>query len=405
MTPATTSPRTPAPTATRRAVPIIAGFLLCIFAIGTAELLVSGLLPQIAAGVQVSVAGTGQLVTAYALGVVIGGPLITVLTARMPRKGLVLSLIVLFIAGSLLSAAATSYGLLVAGRVLSALSQGTLFAISMVVVTTVVPPDRAGRAIAIVVSGLTVATVLGVPLGALLGQAFGWRMPFLVIAVIAAAGGAVLAVAMPRTPAPTTGARSELRVLLRRPVLLAIATTAIGFAGVGVVLTYLMPLLTQVSGFSGGMASALLLAYGVGSLLGNLAAGRLTDISPTMTVRIVFLGLTVILAVLPFAAPSQPATIVAVLVFGLLATATIAPLQGLILRHAADAPTLSVAVNVSGFNLANAFGAALGGGIVAAGALRWTGLAGAILALAGLGLSWLATSRTTTASENLSVTT
>jgi len=401
MTPATAAPRTPASTATRRAIPIIAGFLLCIFAIGTAELLVSGLLPQIAADVQVSVASTGQLVTAYALGVVIGGPLITVLTARMPRKGLVLGLIALFIAGSLLSAAATSYGLLVASRVLAALAQGTLFAISMVVVTTVVPPDRAGRAIAIVVSGLTVATVLGVPLGALLGQAFGWRMPFLAIAVIAAAGGAVLAVTLPRTPAPTTGARSELRVLLRRPVLLAITTTAIGFAGVGVVLTYLMPLLTQVSGFSAGMASALLLAYGAGSLLGNLAAGRLTDVSPTMTARIVFLGLTVILAVLPFAAPSQPATIVAVLAFGLLATATIAPLQGLILRHAADAPTLSIAVNVSGFNLANALGAALGGGIVAAGAVRWTGLAGAILALAGLGLSCLATSRTTTASQEV----
>jgi DHA1 family inner membrane transport protein len=260
-----------------------------------------------------------------------------------------------------------------------------------------VPPARAGRAIAIVVSGLTVATVLGVPLGALLGQALGWRIPFLVIAVIAALGGAVLAVAMPRTPAPDTGARSELRVLLRRPVLLAIATTAIGFAGVGTVLTYLVPLLRQVSGFSGGVAAALLLAYGVGSLLGNLAAGRLTDVSPTMTVRFVFLGLTVVLAALPFLAPSRPAVIVAVLIFGLLATATIAPLQGLLLRHAADAPTLSVAVNVSGFNLANALGAALGGGLVAEGFLRWNGLAGAVLALGGLGLSWLVArySRTT----------
>jgi len=396
MAPATTSSDTPAPATAARSVPIIAGFLLCIFAIGTAELLVGGLLPQIAATMHVSVASTGQLVTAYALGVVIGGPLITVLTARMPRKGLVLGLIALFIAGSLTSTVATTYSLLVASRVLAALSQGTLFAISMVVVTTVVPPERAGRAIATVVSGLTVATVLGVPLGAVLGQTFGWRTPFLATAVIAAAGGAILAVTMPRTPAPTTDARAELRVLARRPVLLAITTTAIGFAGVGTVLTYLVPLLTQVSGFSSGMASALLLAYGVGSLLGNLAAGRLTDISPTMTVRIVFLGLTVILAVLPFAAPSQPATIAAVLAFGLLATATIAPLQGLILQHAADAPTLSVAVNVSGFNLANALGSALGGGMVAAGALRWNGLAGAVLALAGLGLSWLATSHTTT---------
>ncbi|TVT53005.1 MFS transporter [Amycolatopsis rhizosphaerae] len=366
---------------------------MCIFAIGTAELLVGGLRPQIAAGLRVSVAGTGQLVTVYALGVVIGGPLITLVTARLPRKGLVLGLIALFVAGSLVCAVATSYGLLVVGRVLAALSHGTLFAVSMIVVTTIVPPERTGRAIATVVSGLTVATVLGVPLGALLGQALGWRTPFLAVAIIAAAGGAVLAVAMPRTPAPATGIRSELRVLRRRPVLLAIATTAIGFAGTGTVLTYLVPLLVQVSGFSSGAASALLLAYGVGSLFGNLAAGRLTEVSPTMTVRIVFLALTVLLAALPFAAPSRPATVVAVLVFGLLSTATIAPLQGLILQHAGDAPTLSVAVNVSGFNLANALGSALGGGLVAAGALRWTGLAGAVLALAGLGLSWLATSR------------
>ncbi|MGI5125267.1 MFS transporter [Pseudonocardia sp. CA-107938] len=379
---------------TGRAVPVIAGFLLCIFAVATAELLVGGLLPQIAADLDVSVAGSGQLVTAYALGVVIGGPVITVLTARLPRKGLTLGLVALFVAGSVVSALASSYGLMLAGRVLAALAQGTLFAVSLVVVTAVVPPERAGRAIAVVVFGLTVATVLGVPLGALLGQAFGWRTPFLAVAVVATVGGAVLAAAMPRTPAPTTGARSELRVLRRRPVLLAIATTAVGFAGVGTVLTYLVPLLTEVSGFSAGAASLLLLAYGVGSLVGNLVAGRLTDVSPTVTVRLVFLGLTVVLAALPFAATSQPAVVVTVLVFGLLATATIAPLQGLILRHAAEAPTLSVAVNVSGFNLANALGAALGGGLVAAGALRWNGLAGAALALVGLGLAWLAASRT-----------
>ena len=280
MSSATASSSIPAPAAARRAFPVIAGFLLCIFAIGTAELLVSGLLPEIAASAHVSVATAGQLVTAYAVGVVVGGPLITAATARMPRKGLVLSLIALFIAGSLISAAASSYGLLLAGRVLAALSQGTLYAISIVVVTAVVSPDRAGRAIATVVSGLTVATVLGVPLGAVLGRAFGWRLPFLAVAVIAAAGGLVLAMTMPRTPAPPAGARSELRVLARRPVLLAIVTTAVGFAGTGTVLTYLIPLLTQVSGFSPDTASALLLAYGAGSLLGNFAAGRLTDVSP-----------------------------------------------------------------------------------------------------------------------------
>jgi DHA1 family inner membrane transport protein len=399
MDSATNSADAPVSAATGRATLIIVGFLLCIFAVGTAELLVSGLLPQIAATVRVSVASTGQLVTAYALGVVVGGPVITVLTARVPRKGLALGLIALFIAGSLMSAASSSYLMLVLSRVLAALAQGTLFAISMVVVTAVVPADRAGRAIATVVSGLTFATVLGVPLGTVLGDRFGWRTPFVVVALIAAAGGAVLAVAMPRTPAPTTAARAELRVLGRRPVLLAIITTAVGFAGVGTVLTYIVPLLTQITGFTSGVVSVLLLVYGGGSLLGNLAAGRLTDISLTMTVRIVFLGLTMVLAALPFAALWRPTAVVAVLIFGLLATATIAPLQGLILRHAADAPTLSVAVNVSGFNLANALGSAFGGGLVAAGMLRWNGLAAAALALAGLGLSYLAAPRSASGSS------
>jgi MFS family permease len=258
------------------------------------------------------------------------------------------------------------------------------------IVTSVVPPERAGRAIATVVSGLTFATLLGVPLGAMIGQRFGWRAPFAAFAIIALAGGIILAASMPRTPTPPTGIRGELRVLARRPVLLAIATTAIGFAGVGTVLTYIVPLLTQVTGFATTVVSALLLAYGGGSVLGNLAAGRPTDISLTMTLRIVFIGLAVVLAVLPFAATWRPTDAMAVLGLGLLSTAAIAPLQGLILRHAAEAPTLSVAVNVSGFNLANALGSAIGGGMVAAGALRWNGLAGAALAVIGLGVSYLA---------------
>jgi DHA1 family inner membrane transport protein len=267
------------------------------------------------------------------------------------------------------------------------------------IVTSVVPPERAGRAIATVVSGLTFATLLGVPLGAMIGQRFGWRAPFAAFAIIALAGGIILAASMPRTPTPPTGIRGELRVLARRPVLLAIATTAIGFAGVGTVLTYIVPLLTQVTGFATTVVSALLLAYGGGSVLGNLAAGRPTDISLTMTLRIVFIGLAVVLAVLPFAATWRPTDAMAVLGLGLLSTAAIAPLQGLILRHAAEAPTLSVAVNVSGFNLANALGSAIGGGMVAAGALRWNGLAGAALAVIGLGVSYLAIPRQTTATN------
>ncbi|WP_084216508.1 MFS transporter [Pseudonocardia spinosispora] len=375
---------------TRHLTLITLGFLLCVFAVGTAELLVSGLLPPVAAELGVSVASAGQTVTAYAMGVVIGGPLITMATARLPRKGLVLALVVSFALGCALCAAATSYGALLAARVFSSLAHSTLFALSLITVTGIVAPERVGRAIATVVSGLTFATLLGVPLGSLLGQRFGWRVPFLAVAMTALAGGVLLALFLPRTPAQVTGVRAELTALAQRPVYLAILTTAIGFAGVFAVLTYIVPLLTEVSGFSTGIASVLLLAYGLGSLVGNLVSGRLTDRSSTGTLRGVFLGLAAALAVLPFAAQAKPSAVVAVLVFGLLATATITPLQILILRHAEAAPTLAVAVNVSAFNLANALGAAIGGGLVAADLLRWNGIAGALLALAGLGLSYLA---------------
>jgi DHA1 family inner membrane transport protein len=249
-----------------------------------------------------------------------------------------------------------------------------------------------------VVSGLTFATLIGVPLGAVIGEHFGWRTPFVAIAMIAAVGGALLAAVMPRQSAPATGIRDEIQVLARRPVLLAIATTAVGFAGVGTVFTYIAPLLTQVTGFAAPTVSGLLLAYGAGSVLGNLGAGRLTDISLTMTLRVVFVGLVVLLAAMPFAATWPPTAVVAVLALGLLSTATVAPLQRLLLRHASDAPTLSVAVNVGGFNLATAVGSTIGGGIVAAGALRWNGFAGAALTLLGLALSILAVSQPATPS-------
>ncbi len=185
---------------------------------------------------------------------------------------------------------------------------------------------------------------------------------------------ALLALVLPTQQASSAGLRDELRVVSRKPVLLAIATTAVGFSGVAVVFTYIAPLLTRIVGFSPAAVSALLFAYGAGSFLGNLAAGKLTDRSMSATVRGVFCGLTGVLVAMPFAATWQPTAVLAVLVLGLLATATIAPLQGLILRLAGSAPTLAVAVNVGAFNLGAAAGSALGGAIVAAGALRWTRL-------------------------------
>ncbi|WP_306317729.1 MULTISPECIES: MFS transporter [unclassified Streptomyces] len=377
-----------------KSVASLAALCASVFVIGTSEYLVAGVLPEVGADLQVSQGTAGQAVTAYALGVVIGGPVVTVATARLPRKGLAIGLMLLFAVGSALSALAPSFGLLLAGRLVSSLSHAAFLALALVMATGVVPENRTGSAIATVASGFTVATLLGVPLGSLLGHAAGWRAPFAVLTALTLAAVALLALVLPRQQAPATSLRDELRVVTRRPVLLAIATTAVGFSGVSVVFTYIAPLLTRVAGFSPAAVSALLLAYGAGSFLGNLAAGKLTDKSMSATVRGVFGGLTGVLATMPFAAAWQPTAVLAVLVLGLLATATIAPLQGLILHHAGAAPNLATSVNVGAFNLGAATGSALGGLLVAAGALRWTGLAGATLSLTGLTLTYLLLPRT-----------
>jgi DHA1 family inner membrane transport protein len=374
----------------------LAALCASVFVVGTSEYLVAGILPEIGADLQVAQGTAGQTVTAYALGVVIGGPVVTVATARLPRKGLAIGLMLLFAAGSALSALAPTLEMLLAGRVISSLSHAAFLALALVMATSVVPEHKTGSAIATVASGFTVATLLGVPLGSLLGHAAGWRTPFAVLTALTLAAVALLVLVLPRQQAPAMSVRDELRVVTRKPVLLAIATTAVGFSGVAVVFTYIAPLLTRVTGFSPAAVSALLLAYGAGSFLGNLAAGKLTDKSMTATVRGVFGGLTGVLAATPFAAAWQPTAVLAVLVLGLLATATIAPLQGLILRHAGAAPTLAVSVNVGAFNLGAAAGSALGGLLVAAGALRWTGLAGAVLSLTGLALTYLILPRNST---------
>ncbi|SJM68934.1 MFS transporter [Gulosibacter sp. 10] len=378
------------PSAPARPAVVLGGFVLLVFATASAEYLVAGVLPQLAADIGVSVAAAGQTVTAYALGVAVGGPVVTVLTARLPRKGLALGLGALFVVGTAVTVAAPSFGWIIVGRVLSACSQATLFAISLATATTAMGPQRQGRAVAIVTSGLTVATVLGVPLGALLGGGTNWRLPFAIIAAAAIVGTSLLAWAMPRTPAPSTGMRDEIRALLRGPVLLAVATTVIGFAGVGIVFTYLVPLLTGVTGIPAPVVPALLLAYGIGGFAGNLIAGRLTDLSLGRTLVGIFAALIAVLAAFPLLAGYRVPMIGLVVVLGLLSTATIAPLQSLVLRHAGAAPTLSLAVNVGAFNLANAIGSAIGGLGVAAGLLRWGGFGGAAFAVLGLALAALA---------------
>lgn len=377
----------------KRSLLVPAVLMVSVFVVGTSEYLIAGLLPQVAADLDVSVSTAGQAVTAYALGVVVGGPLVTIATVRLPRKGLALGLLVLFAAGNAVCAVAGSYEVLIAGRVIASLSHAAFLTLALMAATRVVAPHRAGTAIAAVGSGFSVATLLGVPLGVLLGEDAGWRTPFAVLVVLALAAAGALAAVLPRQEAAVTRVRDEIATVLGRRVLIVIATTAVGLAATSTVFTYLVPALTGITGFGTTAISALLLLHGAGGLAGGLAAGRLADRSPAVTVRGTFAGLAVMLAVFPFAVPWAGPAVVAVLVLGVLTSATTPALQSLVLRHAGRAPTLAVSVNVCAFNIGIAAGSALGGGLVAVDGLRWLGLAAAALSLAALAISYAAVPR------------
>ena len=222
-----------------------------------------------------------------------------------------------------------------------------------------------------------------------MGGGLSWRWPFLILAGITLVGIGMLAGAMPRACAPDSHASDEIRSLLRLPVLLAIGTTVVGFAGVATVFTYLVPLLTDVTGLASTAVPWLLLAYGVGGFAGNLAAGRLTDVSLRATLLVTLCLLAVVLGLFPVAALTTVPTVMLVLLLGVLSTATVPPLQALVLQHAGAAPGLSLAVNVGAFNLANAMGAVVGGIGVSANLLRFNGVAGAIFAAIGVGMAAL----------------
>ncbi|MFC5181352.1 MFS transporter [Actinomadura harenae] len=372
---------------------LLAALGASVFVVGTSEYLVAGLLPQMASDLGVSVAAAGQAVTAYALGVVLGGPLLTAATVRVPRRVLAVGLLVVFAAGNALCAVAPSYWVLIVGRVVASLSHAAFLTLALMLTTRVVRPERVGSAIAGVAAGFSVATLLGVPLGVLIGEGAGWRAPFALLAGLALVMAVALGVLLPRGESGGTRVRDEVRTVVSRPVLLVVATTAVGMAAVSSVFTYLAPSLREVTGFGAAAVSGLLVVYGLGSLVGGLAAGRFADRSLAMTVRGTFGGLAVALVVVALALPWKVGAVAAVLVFGLLASSTTPTLQSLLLKHAGKAPTLAISVNVAAFNIGIALGSVVGGLVVSDIGPRWTGLAGAVLSIAGLGLSYLALPR------------
>ncbi|WP_327292793.1 MFS transporter [Streptomyces sp. NBC_01198] len=359
------------------------------FGIGTTEFMMMGLLPDVADDLGTSVPTAGYLVSAYALGVVVGAPLLTGLGARIPRKRMLLLLMALFTVGNAASAVAPGYGTLLAGRFLAGLPHGAFFGVGAVVAARLVAEDRRARAVAAMFLGLTIANIVGVPAATLLGQNLGWRATFLVVTVIGLLSLAALALLVPQQPEEEHGGvRQELQALREPQVLLGLLTAVFGFAGVFAVYSYLASMMTEVTGYADATVTVLLALFGIGMTLGALAAGWLTDRALRPTLYGSLAALAVVLVGFHYAAQSKATAPVAVLVLGAVGFMTTTPLQMLVMNKARRAPTLASASNHSAFNLANAGGAWLGGAAIAAG-WGWTSpaLVGAALTVVGLAVA------------------
>ncbi|MGX1882394.1 MFS transporter [Streptomyces sp. NPDC055287] len=361
------------------------------FGIGTTEFVIMGLLPEVAADFGVSIPTAGYLVSGYALGVVLGAPLMSVLGTRISRKRMLMLLMGLFIAGNVLSALAPSFGVMLTGRVVASLAHGAFFGIGSIVAADLVAPQKKAGAIAMMFTGLTVANVVGVPLGTFIGQSYGWRVTFAAVAVLGVLGLVGVARLVPEMPKPEgVRLRHEFAAFRNVQVLLAMAMTVLGFGGVFAAITYLAPMMTGVAGYSAGSVTWLLVLFGLGMVGGNLIGGRLADCA-LMPLLYVSLGaLAVVLALFTVTAHHQIAAAVTIVLIGGLGFATVPPLQKRVLDQAAGAPTLASAVNIGAFNLGNALAAWLGGLVIAAGlgytAPNWVGAA---LAASALGLAFL----------------
>ncbi|MFF3762565.1 MFS transporter [Streptomyces sp. NPDC001922] len=362
------------------------------FGIGTTEFVMMGLLPNVANDLGTSVPTAGYLVSAYAIGVVVGAPLLTALGSRIPRKRMLVLLMGLFTVGNLASALAPTFGLLAAGRVLAGLPHGAFFGVGAVVAARLVDEGRQARAVATMFLGLTVANIVGVPVGTLLGQQLGWRATFLVVTGIGVLAMAALARLVPHMPLDErAGLGRELRALGNRQVLLGLLTAVFGFAGVFAVYSYLASMMTEVTGLAETSVTVVLALFGTGMTLGALVAGPLTDRALRPTLYGSLGALAVILVVFDFTVHVTWAALVTVVLLGAVGFMTTTPLQMLVMNKAQQAPTLASASNHSAFNLANAGGAWLGGAAIAAG-WGWTSptLVGAVLAVLGLGIAAVA---------------
>ncbi|ABK03207.1 major facilitator superfamily MFS_1 [Arthrobacter sp. FB24] len=364
------------------------------FGIGLTEFVIMGLLPEVAADFSVSEATAGWLISGYALAVVVGALLLTAAVTRFERKPVLAVLLVLFIAGNLVSAIAPDYSMMMIGRIVAALAHGAFFGIGAVVAADMVAPTKKAGAIAIMFTGLTAANVLGVPFGTMLGQAAGWRSTFWAIT-----GIGVLALVGILTLVPKTGRgdtapgslRSELRAFRSGQVWLSILVTILGYGGMFGAFTYIAYTLTEVTGFAASTVPWLLILFGIGLFIGNTVGGKAADRNVDRTLLVVLAVLVAVLVGFALTAGNQPLTIASIVLLGGFGFATVPGLQMRVMKYAHSAPTLASGANIGAFNVGNALGAWLGGVTITAG-LGYTSpiWAGAGITLLGLGVMAIA---------------
>ncbi|WP_432942608.1 MFS transporter [Kribbella sp. CA-253562] len=359
------------------------------FAIGTTEFVTMGLLPQIADGVDISIPTAGHVISAYAVGVVVGAPVIAALGARTGRKRLLLGLMGVFVLGNVLSAVATSYEMLMAARFLSGVPHGAFFGIGAVVSASLVPANRRAWAVSMIMVGLPIANIVGVPSTTLLGQRFGWQLPFLLVAGLGLL--TLVAVWFWVTPQPVgsdVNVRSELSALARPQVWMALLVGMVGFGGMFATYTFITPTMTELAGFSEGAVTIVLAVFGVGMTGGTLVGGRLADRALMPSLYGGLVAITIMLAAFGWLAHTKPTALFAVFALGFSSSILIPALQTRLMDVAHEGQSLAASLNHSTLNVANALGAWLGSVVLAAGyGYEWPSRLGAGLAILGLGLA------------------
>jgi multidrug resistance protein len=365
------------------------------FAIGTTEFISVGLLPLIANDLNIPVTTAGLTVSLYALGVTFGAPILTSLTSRMSRKSLLLWIMIIFIIGNSLAFSATSIGVLLVARVIAAFSHGIFMSIGSTIAADLVPENRRASAISIMFTGLTVATVTGVPFGTFIGQQFGWRLAFLLIVIVGVIAFFANWILVPSDlkKGEKTSFRDQVKLVTNGRLMLLFIITALGYGGTFVVFTYLSPLLQEVTGFKEGTVAVILLIYGVAIAIGNMLGGKLSNRNPIRSLFYMFIIQAIVLFILSFTAPFKVAGLITILFMGLLAFMNVPGLQTYVVilaeRFVPSAIDVASAVNIAAFNAGIALGSYLGGIITHSIGLIHTAWIGALMVLGSVILtSW-----------------